>query len=197
MVVAACPRVEELTFDPERRRMATIHTAGAEVWVAVKGAFEAIGPLLDPAEADLLRQAGARRRALCRRRLSRARLRRTHDRRRPRPSRRRGARPPPSWDRRDGGPAARGFGPVDRSLPCGRHHADHDHRRSPADGQRHCPTDRTPAPGGRSLTGAELEQLDDAAFDAIVADVAVYARTNPSRSCASWTPGDAVGRSSR
>ena len=33
--------------------------------------------------------------------------------------------------------------------------------------------------GGRSLTGAELEQLDDAALDAIVADVAVYARTNP------------------
>ena len=57
MVAAACPRVEELTFDPERRRMATIHTAGAEVWVAVKGALEAIGPLLDPAEADLLRQA--------------------------------------------------------------------------------------------------------------------------------------------
>ena len=33
--------------------------------------------------------------------------------------------------------------------------------------------------GGRILTGAELEALDDAAFDAIVADVAVYARTNP------------------
>ena len=33
--------------------------------------------------------------------------------------------------------------------------------------------------GGRSLTGVELEALDDAAFDAIVADVAVYARTNP------------------
>jgi P-type Ca2+ transporter type 2C len=56
-VAAACPRVEELTFDPERRRMATIHTAGAEVWVAVKGALESIGPLLDPTQEDLLRQA--------------------------------------------------------------------------------------------------------------------------------------------
>ncbi len=87
----------------------------------------------------------ARRRALRRRRIPRARVRRAHDRRRPRPARRRRARPPSSRDRRDGGPAARGLGPVDRGLPCGRHHADHDHRRSPADGQRDRPTDRRPA----------------------------------------------------
>jgi Ca2+-transporting ATPase len=34
-------------------------------------------------------------------------------------------------------------------------------------------------PGRSSLTGAELERLDDDAFDRVVADVAVYARTNP------------------
>jgi Ca2+-transporting ATPase len=33
--------------------------------------------------------------------------------------------------------------------------------------------------GGSTLTGAELEALDDAAFAARVADVCVYARTNP------------------
>ena len=33
--------------------------------------------------------------------------------------------------------------------------------------------------GGRVLTGAELEELDDHEFDHIVDDVAVYARTNP------------------
>ena len=33
--------------------------------------------------------------------------------------------------------------------------------------------------GAQTLTGAELEALDDSAFDAIVTDVAVYARTNP------------------
>ena len=37
--------------------MATIHAAGAQVWVAVKGALEAIGPLLEATEADLLGEA--------------------------------------------------------------------------------------------------------------------------------------------
>ncbi len=57
LLSAEYPRVEELTFDPQRRRMATIHTGGAKVWVAVKGALEAIGPLLDATDAGLLRQA--------------------------------------------------------------------------------------------------------------------------------------------
>ena len=56
-LVAACPRVEELTFDSERRRMATLHAADEHVWVAVKGALEALGPLLDLADAELLKQA--------------------------------------------------------------------------------------------------------------------------------------------
>ena len=52
-----CPRVEELTFDSERRRMATLHAEDEHVWVAVKGALEALGPLLDPADAALLQRA--------------------------------------------------------------------------------------------------------------------------------------------
>jgi Ca2+-transporting ATPase len=34
-------------------------------------------------------------------------------------------------------------------------------------------------PGSRVLSGAELEQMDDATFDRVVADIAVYARTSP------------------
>ena len=32
--------------------MATLHTEGDHIWVAVKGALEALGPLLDPADAE-------------------------------------------------------------------------------------------------------------------------------------------------
>ena len=49
-LLATCPRVEELTFDSDRRRMATLHADDEHVWVAVKGALEALGPLLDAAE---------------------------------------------------------------------------------------------------------------------------------------------------
>jgi P-type Ca2+ transporter type 2C len=56
-LLTARPRVEEVTFDPARRRMTTFHASGASVWVASKGALEAIAPLLDPADADCLSAA--------------------------------------------------------------------------------------------------------------------------------------------
>jgi Ca2+-transporting ATPase len=56
-IVEAWPRVEELTFDPERRRMATLHRRRDGIWVAVKGALEAIGPLLAADQSGRLRAA--------------------------------------------------------------------------------------------------------------------------------------------
>ena len=56
-LLARHPRVEEITFDAARRRMTTLHSAGDRVWVACKGALEAIAPLLDPADGPLLTAA--------------------------------------------------------------------------------------------------------------------------------------------
>jgi Ca2+-transporting ATPase len=56
---AELPRVEELTFDAARRRMTTLHATDDRVWVATKGALEAITPLLDPADAPILALAEA------------------------------------------------------------------------------------------------------------------------------------------
>ena len=178
-VAAACPRVEELTFDPERRRMATIHRAGSEVWVAVKGALEAIGPLLDPTEADLLRQAehvaeryaaeGYRVLALAERTIDDV------------PARLDdaehglhllgivGMADPPREASAPSIAACRAAG-ITPIMITGDH---------PLTANAIARRIGVLRDGGRSLTGAELEQLDDAAFDAIVADVAVYARTNP------------------
>ena len=39
------PRVAEVAFDSSRRRMSTLHEDGDHVWVAVKGAVEALAPL--------------------------------------------------------------------------------------------------------------------------------------------------------
>jgi Ca2+-transporting ATPase len=51
------PRVEELPFDPSRRRMTTVHASGGALRVATKGALEAIAPLLHPDDRDLLARA--------------------------------------------------------------------------------------------------------------------------------------------
>ena len=46
-VSAPRPRVAEIAFEAERRRMTTAHARGQEVWVASKGALEAMVPHLD------------------------------------------------------------------------------------------------------------------------------------------------------
>ena len=179
MVAAAWPRVEELTFDAERRRMATIHTAGGEVWVAVKGALEAIGPLLDATEAHLLRRAervaegyaadGYRVLAFAERTIDDV------------PARLDdaehglhllgivGMADPPREAAAPSIAACRAAG-ITPIMITGDH---------PLTANAIARRIGLLREGERSLTGAELEQLDEAAFDAIVADVAVYARTSP------------------
>jgi len=53
------PRVAELAFDADRRRMATFHREPDGIWVAAKGALEALAPRLQPADAALAREAAA------------------------------------------------------------------------------------------------------------------------------------------
>jgi len=59
-----CPRVAEVSFDSERRRMTTVHQRGdcamdidEPNWVAVKGAIESIAPLLASDQASILEAA--------------------------------------------------------------------------------------------------------------------------------------------
>ncbi|HET6745840.1 MAG TPA: hypothetical protein VFH90_08345, partial [Candidatus Limnocylindria bacterium] len=50
---ARLPRHGEVAFDASRRRMTTVHKCGDAFWVAVKGAVEALAPLLRDQDADL------------------------------------------------------------------------------------------------------------------------------------------------
>jgi Ca2+-transporting ATPase len=51
------PRAAEVAFDATRRRMTTMHREAGGVWVATKGALDALLPLLDAAEAEAARRA--------------------------------------------------------------------------------------------------------------------------------------------
>jgi P-type Ca2+ transporter type 2C len=53
------PRVAEVAFDATRRRMTTLHQGPDGVWVAVKGAVDALVPLLDAADAAFGEEAQA------------------------------------------------------------------------------------------------------------------------------------------
>ena len=54
---ARMPRHGAVAFDASRRRMTTVHKCGDAFWVAVKGAVEALAPLLRDEDADLVATA--------------------------------------------------------------------------------------------------------------------------------------------
>ena len=178
-LAAACPRVEELTFDAERRRMATLHATDDAVWVAVKGALESIGPLLDDAQRPVLERAGAvaeeyaadgyRVLALAERAM--------HDVPAHLDDAERGLRlvglvgmtDPPRDASSPSIAACRAAG-ITPIMITGDH---------PLTAAAIASRIGILAADERAMTGAELERLDGRAFDEIVGDVAVYARTNP------------------
>jgi Ca2+-transporting ATPase len=178
-LVASCPRIEELTFDSDRRRMATLHMEDEHVWVAVKGALEALAPLIDPVDGDLVVQAehiaeryaadGYRVLALAERDLSEVPTRLDDAERGLRLVGIVGMADPPRAASAPSIAACRAAG-ITPIMITGDH---------PLTAEAIARRIGVLGDGGRILTGAELEALDGPAFDAIVADVAVYARTNP------------------
>ena len=176
---ASHPRLTEIAFDADRRRMTTLHGEGEGVWVAVKGALETLAPLADPAEqavwaaarevAERYAAQGYRVLALADRtvpaipsavdavedRLSLAGLVAMAD--------------PPRPEVAGAVAAARAAG-ITPIMITGDHALT-----AQAVARRVGILDE----GAKVLTGAELERMDDATFDRIVDGVAVYARTNP------------------
>ena len=57
-LVRRCPRVAEIGFDATRRRMTTVHQVDGTRWVAIKGALDALVPLLDRKDRALAAEAG-------------------------------------------------------------------------------------------------------------------------------------------
>ena len=178
-VAASCPRVEELTFDSERRRMATLHADAGRIWVAVKGALEAVAPLLDPSDAALLDRAevaaetyaadGYRVLALAERSIDDVPARLDDAEHGLRLVGIVGMADPPRTAAAASIAACRTAG-ITPIMITG------DHPSTAAAIARRI---GLLGKGGRCLTGSDLEAMDAAAFDAVVADVAVYARTNP------------------
>jgi Ca2+-transporting ATPase len=178
-LLADSPRVEELTFDSERRRMATLHLEGDHVWVAVKGAFESLESLLGDTDPDLLRRAraAAERDAVDGERVLAIAERTLED----LPARLDdaehglrllgivGMADPPRPASRPSIAACRAAG-ITPIMITGDH---------PATAAAVAQRIGVLGPGQRVLTGAELDALDDREFAAIVPDVSVYARTNP------------------
>jgi Ca2+-transporting ATPase len=173
------PRVAEVAFDATRRRMSTLHGDQGRVWVAVKGGVDALAPLGNPvdhdeweraqAAADRYASVGYRVLALAERILDEV------------PDDLGGAETglsllglsamadPPRPESADAIAAARAAGITPVMIT-----GDHALTAQAIARRLGILTD-----GGRTLTGAELETLDDPSFDRIVDHVAVYARTNP------------------
>ncbi len=176
---ARLPRVAEIAFDATRRRMSTIHREGDRVWIAVKGGVDALAPLgrsedeqlweRAQAAADRYASEGYRVLALAERTLDAV------------PSVVESAEErvtllgvvamadPPRPEVADAVEAARGAG-ITPIMITG------DHALTAVAIARRLSIQVGDA---KAMTGAELEELDDAAFDRIVDEVAVYARTNP------------------
>ncbi len=189
------PRVAEVAFDSSRRRMSTLHGDGDHVWVAAKGAVEALAPLAGP-EAEgiwtVAREVAERHAADGYRVLAIAE--RTID---AVPSAVESAEErlsllgivamadPPRPEVAGAVAAARGAG-ITPVMITG------DHALTAVAIARRLDILTGDA---MVMTGVELEEMDDAAFDRVVEGVAVYARTNPEqklRIVKAWKSRDAV-----
>ena len=172
-------RVAEIAFDAARRRMCTLHDDGEGIWVAAKGALEALAPHGDASDAaawdegaqvaDRYAADGYRVLAIAERRLDGL---------------------PVDLDEAEDGLILLGLvGMADPPRPgsavavAAAREAGitpvvvtGDHALTAGAIARRLGILR---PDGRAMTGAELAKLDDAAFAEVVADVAVYARTDP------------------
>ncbi len=178
-LLADHPRVEELTFDAARRRMTTLHADGGQVWVASKGALEALAPLLDPADAPFLpvaeaaalryAAAGYRVLALAERRIPAVPAEPEHAEGHLRLVGLVAMADPPRAASAASIAACRAAG-VTPIMITGDH---------PLTGTAIARRIGILRDGDETLTGAELDTIDDAAFAARVERVAVYARMNP------------------
>ena len=173
------PRLAEIAFDASRRRMSTLHGDGDRVWVAVKGAVEAFTPLADPAEeavwsvargvAERYAAEGYRVLALAERDLEAIPSTVEHAEERLSPLGLVAMADPPRPEVVGAVAAARSAGITPVMIT-----GDHALTAQAIARRLDILTD-----DAKVLTGAELEEMDDAAFDRIVDEVAVYARTNP------------------
>lgn len=173
------PRIGEAPFDAGRRRMCTVHRHGSQAWIAVKGALEALSPVDDESEREVWARAtdAAGRFAAAGYRVLALAEQRTES-------------PPADVDYAVRGVHLLGLAAIADPVRTGSAGAvaaarqagikpvliTGDHQlTATAVGRRVGILDG----GAMSLTGAQLERLDDQAFDQVVGDVAVYARTNP------------------
>jgi Ca2+-transporting ATPase len=175
------PRIDEVTFDAERRRMTTIHRdeSGGGIRVAIKGALEALGPLLAEDQGDRLRTASAVEADLAGRGYRVLAL-----------AERTMASPPRSAEEAETGLRLVGLAAMaDPPRPASAPAIDACRRAgvTPVMITGDHPTTARAIAGrlgmvdddARLLTGVDLESLDEEGFQVLVADVGVYARTNP------------------
>ena len=178
-LLADHPRVEEITFDSARRLMTTLHADGDRIWVASKGALEALATILDAADAPLLPEAKAAARryaadgyrvlALAERTIGAVPDELDHAEAHLRLVGIVAMADPPRPASAASIAACRAAG-VTPIMITGDH---------PLTGAAIARRIGILLPEGEALTGVELDQLDDAAFEARVERVAVYARMNP------------------
>ncbi len=173
------PRLAEIAFDATRRRMTTLHRDDGRVWVTVKGALEALAPLGDPGDeavwlhaqlvADRYAADGYRVLAIAERVLDSMPARLGDAEHRLTLLGLVGMTDPPRPESADAVAAARSAGITPVMIT-----GDHALTAQAIARRLGILRDRE-----LTLTGAELETLDEVAFDRVVTDVAVYARTNP------------------
>jgi Ca2+-transporting ATPase len=176
------PRVAEIAFDAERRRMTTVHDADGTRWVAVKGALGSLVPLLDPCERELAEQAARAADELADQgyRVLALAERRTTDRHAPVEDMERGLHllglvgiaDPPRSEVAEAVAECRTAGITPVMIT-----GDHP-RTARAIARRLGLLDDD---GGAVVTGDELDALDDAALQRRIEDVRVFARTNPAQ----------------